>query len=162
MDNPMDKNKDGVISRAELRAAIRGVMDEKKDDESRGKKVLNQITKMVFLKTSIPGHLKPLYQGTGTPLSKMHTGGKEVHIGHIHTHGLEGLRKAPGFSADGKGTPTKAPAWKPGPMMGKDIHIVSNLGSNVAPGLAKKPYWKPGPVLDASLHKINLDKLKGG
>lgn len=157
----IDKNKDGVISRAELKAAIRGVMEEKKEDSSRGKKVLDQITKMVFLKTSIPGHLKPLYQGTGTPLSKMHTGGKTCHIGHVHTHGLEGLRKAPGFSTDGKGTPVKAPIWKPGPMMQPNTHVVTNLGSNVAPGLAKKPYWKPGPVLDASLHKINLDKLKG-
>jgi len=121
----MDKNKDGVISRAELKAAIRGVMDEKKDDESRGKKVLNQITKMVFLKTSIPSHLKPLYQGIGTPLSKMHTGGKSVPVGQIHTKGLEGLRQAPGFSADGKGTPMKGPQWKPGPLMNKDIHKVN-------------------------------------
>lgn len=158
----MDKNKDGVISRAELKAAIRGVMEEQKEDGNRGKKVLAQITKMVFLKTSIPPHLKPLYQGVGTPLSKMHTGGKECHIGHVHTHGLEGLRKAPGFSADGKGTPLKAPVWKPGPAMARDSHIVSNIGSNVAPGLANKPYWKPGLILDKSIHKVNLDKLKGG
>ena len=117
---------------------------------------------MVFLKTSIPGHLKPLYQGMGTPLSKMHTGGKSVPIGQIHIKGLEGLRQAPGFTKDGKGTPLKAPAWKPGLAMTKDAHVVSSLGSNVAPGLAKKPYWKPGPALDASLQKINLDKLKGG
>jgi hypothetical protein len=162
MGNLMDKNKDGVISASELRAAIRGVLDEKKDDESRGKKVLNQITKMVFLKTSIPSHLKPMYQGVGTPLSKMHTGGKAVSIGHIHTQGLEGLRKAPGFSQDGKGTPCKAPVWKLGSAMTRDAHVVTQLGSSVAPGLAKKPYWKPGPALDASLQKINLDKLKGG
>jgi hypothetical protein len=161
MGNLMDKNKDGVISASELRAAIRGVLDEKKDDESRGKKVLNQITKMVFLKTSMPEHLKPLYKGSGTPLSRMHTGGKAVPIGYIHTHGLDGLRQAPGFSKDGKGTCVGKPIWKSGVVMSKDLHIVSNLGSNVAPGLAKKPYWKPGSALNTELHKIDLSKLRG-
>ena len=96
MEHPFDKNKDGVVSKGELKRAIKEVMQEAQEEslgQNRGKKMARTIKNLFFVKTNMSSNLKSIYLGNGTPAQTFHTGDTSLNITNCHTRGLSKLRQ---------------------------------------------------------------------
>jgi len=118
----LDSNKDGVVSKTELKNAIKEVMQEAQAEgtnQNRGKKIAKAISNLVFMRTKIPEHLKIIYTGKGSAAERLHTGNSGCNINNCHTHGLSNLRK----TINVKAQPNTLGNLKKGLILEQDLHI---------------------------------------